>query len=119
MGPPFRHEHRTTSFPSVPVRSRPFPSVLARALADRALAWHGGELLPAQRSDDWAVAPRWRVTELVLRLLHELAARAAAAGEIGAAIGHLERAIVTDPHDETRYVRTARMLLSLGARRTP
>ena len=83
---------------------------LARAAVDR----YGGELLPDDRYEAWAQAPRQRLRDLYVELLDLLAADAAELGDVDEAVRLLRRATECEPQDEDRYVRMARMLASQG-----
>jgi DNA-binding SARP family transcriptional activator len=88
---------------AVPAESRaPF----ARA----ALAHHAGELLPADRYEDWASTPRERIRGLALSMLGALADEAERAGDLAEAVDVVARMADLDPLDERHPVRAARML---------
>ncbi len=88
----------------------------AAGLARAALARYQGDVLPADRYEEWAVESRERLRRLSLSLLDILVEAAATRGDVDEAIRHLERAISTEPYDEARYVRAARLLID-GDRR--
>jgi DNA-binding SARP family transcriptional activator len=89
----------------------------ARAgLARRALARHGGELLPGDRYAPWAAAPRERVQRRRLELLDLLAEDAVERGDVDEAIRLLDEAQAAQPLDEDRYLRAAELLLFQGRR---
>jgi DNA-binding SARP family transcriptional activator len=81
-----------------------------------ALVLYTGEALPDDRYEDWAAEPRERMRSLALSLLDLLADRAERSGELDEALRLLDRAIEVDRLDESRYVRTARLLLRQGKR---
>jgi DNA-binding SARP family transcriptional activator len=87
------------------------------ALARRALAWSTGELLPADRYQDWADLPRERIRRRRLALLDLVADDAMEHGDLDEAARVLDAAIEDDPLEEVRYVRLARALLSQGRTR--
>ena len=76
----------------------------------------GGELLPEDRYEAWAVGRREAVSEAHLGLLLELSARFAEDGDEPAAVEVLERAVVIDPlHEEVH--RALMRLFAAGGRR--
>ena len=76
----------------------------------------GGELLPEDRYEAWAVGRREAVSEAHLGLLLELSARLAEDGDAPAAVEVLERAVVIDPlHEEVH--RALMRLFAAGGRR--
>jgi DNA-binding SARP family transcriptional activator len=84
--------------------------------ARSALALYAGEVLPDDRYEDWAVEPRERLRARALSLLDLLADRAEAEGDLDEALRLLGRGIELDRLDESRYVRSARLLLHQGRR---
>jgi DNA-binding SARP family transcriptional activator len=106
-------------------------AVAFRQAADRALAGHGreqaalavaalglwgGDPLPSDPYEAWALGPREQLLRRRLELLDVLAADAAARGSLDEARLTLEQAIEADPYDETRYVLAAAHLQALGRR---
>lgn len=89
----------------------------ARA-AEIALAGYGGELLPADRFADWAVAPRERLRHQYLALLDVVAEHAERSGDIQHTLQCLESGIEAEPYEEQRYLRAARLLAEDGRRGT-
>jgi DNA-binding SARP family transcriptional activator len=85
-------------------------------LARAALARYGGELLPDDRYEPWAAAPRERLRGHFLALLDRLAADSERRGEPDDALRLLERAIEADPYESERYLRAARLLLAQDRR---
>ena len=83
-------------------------------LARGALIRYGGELLPGDRYEDWALAPRERLRRRHLALLDVVAGAALDDGDLDEAGDLLERAIAVDPLEEARYVELARALISQG-----
>ena len=83
-------------------------------LARRALGWSGGELLPADRYEDWADAPRERIRRRQLALFDLVAEDAIARGDLDEAGRLLDAAIATDPLEEGRYVSLAQALIAQG-----
>lgn len=81
-----------------------------------ALALYAGEVLPDDRYADWAAEPRERLRSRALAVLDLLAAHAEGKGSIDEALRLLERGIELDRLDESRYLRTAVLLLRQGKR---
>jgi predicted ATPase/DNA-binding SARP family transcriptional activator len=81
-----------------------------------ALGLYGGELLPEDRYEGWAVARREALSEAHLGLLLELSARLDEDGDAPAAIEVLERAVVIDPLHEAVH-RALMRLFAAGGRR--
>lgn len=90
-------------------------SYQAASLGLAALARYHGDLLPASPYETWADQPRQRLRLRYLDLLDLLAAHAQAVGEVDDAIRMTRRAIQSEPHDERRYLRLARLLSAQGA----
>lgn len=84
--------------------------------ARAALALYAGEALPDERYEDWAAEPRERLRAHALGLLDLLAAGAEREGDLDEALRLLDRGIEIDRLDETRYVRSAGLLLRQGRR---
>ena len=84
--------------------------------ARAALSLYAGEVLPDDRYQDWATEPRERVRARALGLLDLLASHAERDGDLDEALRLLERGIEVDRLDESRYVRSARLLLRQGRR---
>ncbi len=85
-------------------------------LARAALARYAGDLLPTDRYEPWASAPRERLRRRYLDLLDLLADDAVERGDLDEAIRLLDQAQVAEPLDESRYVRAAELLLFQGRR---
>jgi DNA-binding SARP family transcriptional activator/ATP/maltotriose-dependent transcriptional regulator MalT len=85
-------------------------------LARTALARYKGELLPGDRYEGWATAPRERMRRRYLELLDLLAEDAVERGDVDEAIRLLDQAQVAEPLDEDRYLRAAELLLFQGRR---
>jgi DNA-binding SARP family transcriptional activator/Tfp pilus assembly protein PilF len=85
-------------------------------LGAAALAAYGGELLPADRFEDWTVPAREEVRATVLRLLDRLGDRAEARGDVDEALGWLRQATQVEPADESRLLRLARLAQRSGRR---
>jgi DNA-binding SARP family transcriptional activator len=88
----------------------------ALGLARSAVGRYGGDLLPDDRYEEWADAPRQRLRHLYLELLDLLAADAADRGDVDEAVRLVRRGCEAEPLDEVRYLRLARMLMSQGRR---
>jgi ATP/maltotriose-dependent transcriptional regulator MalT/DNA-binding SARP family transcriptional activator len=86
----------------------------ALGLARSAVARYGGDLLPDDRYESWAAAPRERLRGLFVELLDMLAADAAERGDADEAARLIRRGCECEPLDEDRYVRLARILASQG-----
>jgi DNA-binding SARP family transcriptional activator len=85
-------------------------------LARSALTRYRGELLPQDRYESWATAPRERLRRRSLELIDLLVDDASERGEIDEAIRLLDRAIAAEPLDEDRQLRAAELLLFQGRR---
>ncbi|MFN8112084.1 MAG: BTAD domain-containing putative transcriptional regulator [Solirubrobacterales bacterium] len=85
-------------------------------LARTALARYAGELLPDDRYETWATAPRERLRRRYLELLDLLTDEAVERGDVDEAIRLLDQAQETEPLDEDRYLRAAELLLFQGRR---
>jgi len=70
--------------------------------------------LPDDRYETWAAGARERLRMQFLELLDILADGAEQRAEIDEAARMLERALDTEPYDEQRYVRLARLLSAQG-----
>jgi predicted ATPase/DNA-binding SARP family transcriptional activator len=97
-----------------------FEAAAARARADRdpaayerALGFHGGELLPEDRYEPWADARRAALTELHSALCLELAELH---GDAPAAVVALQRALVADPLAEPAHRALMRLYARTGRR---
>lgn len=85
-------------------------------LARAALARYAGDLLPGDRYEAWASAPRERLRRRYLDLLDLLSDDAVERGDLDEAIRLLDQAQIAEPLDESRYVRAAELLLFQGRR---
>jgi DNA-binding SARP family transcriptional activator len=85
-------------------------------LARTALARYKGDLLPGERYEPWATAPRERLRRRYLELLDLLAEDAVERGDVDEAIRLLDQAQEAEPLDEDRYMRAAELLLFQGRR---
>ena len=88
----------------------------AGAMCRDAVVLYQGELLPADRYEDWTATLRVRLARLYLDLLDALAEDATTAGRPGEAVEWLERAIEAEPLDESRYRRAAAIMVHQGWR---
>ncbi|MHB1835562.1 MAG: BTAD domain-containing putative transcriptional regulator [Solirubrobacteraceae bacterium] len=86
----------------------------AAALARAALARYGGELLPEDRFEPWAAAPRERLRLGLLAVLDFLSDEAERDGEVDEAARLISRALDVEPYDECRYLRLALVLAKRG-----
>jgi predicted ATPase/DNA-binding SARP family transcriptional activator len=82
----------------------------------RALALHGGELLPEDRFEAWATGRRDALNEAHLTLLLELSARLTESGDAPGAIEVLEQAVVVDPLHEAAHRALMRLFAKAGRR---
>src|SRR5690606_34174195 len=76
---------------------------------EAALALYAGDLLPADRYEDWAASPRELRRETWLSLLVELAGRYEQSGDLARGIVVLERAIAAAPSHEDAHARLMRL----------
>jgi DNA-binding SARP family transcriptional activator len=104
------------AFEEAAVRALEAPEAERPGLARTALARHTGDLLPDDRYEPWAAAPRERVQRRFLELLDLLAEDAVERGAVDEAIRLLDRAQAAQPLDEERYLRAAELLLFQGRR---
>jgi DNA-binding SARP family transcriptional activator/ATP/maltotriose-dependent transcriptional regulator MalT len=86
----------------------------AAVLARGALGRYHGDLLATDAADKWAAGPRERLRALYVELLDLAADDAERREEFDEAMRLLRRAIDTAPHDESRYLRLARLRASQG-----
>lgn len=86
------------------------------SLVRAALGRYAGELLPADRYEDFTAAPRERVLLRHLALLDRLAALTAERGDIDEALALHEEAIAAEPLDEQRYRAAIEVALRYGRR---
>lgn len=86
-----------------------------RALRD-ALALYGGVLLPNELYEEWAAAPRERLSLLHGRLLHTLAEVLALEGRDGEALATLAQILADDPLEESASQRLMLLYARAGAR---
>jgi DNA-binding SARP family transcriptional activator len=86
------------------------------AIAGLVLSRYRGTLLPDDRYEEWAAAPRERVERTFVALLDAAAGAAEARGSVDEALRYLDRAMDLDQYDEDRYLRAARLLLGQGRR---
>ncbi|MCU1395504.1 MAG: hypothetical protein JWM34_3932 [Ilumatobacteraceae bacterium] len=87
-----------------------------RDLARQGMAMYVGDLLPADRADDWTVAPRERLQRRAVRLLGILVDAAEADGDVDAAIDGLDAMLQMEPFDDSLALRAASILLASGER---
>lgn len=79
-----------------------------------ALAWYGGALLPEDRYEDWAAAPRETLRGVYCGLLRAVAVLYAEGGEHDAAIDALERLVADEPTDEPAHLALMRLYARVG-----
>ncbi len=79
-----------------------------------ALAWYGGELLPDDRYEDWAAAPRETLRGVYCTLLRAVAVLYEARGEYGAATEALERLVADETTDEAGHLALMRLYARAG-----
>lgn len=85
-------------------------------LARAALSLYAGELLPEDRYEAWAAAPRERLKRRFLELCDLLADDARERDDLDEVVRSLDRAIEVEPMDEARRLLCAEALLALGRR---
>jgi DNA-binding SARP family transcriptional activator/DNA-binding CsgD family transcriptional regulator len=88
----------------------------AVAAYERALGLYAGELLPADRYEEWVTERRESLQTWHLALLRELARLRAEAGEHPGAIETLERLLAVEPVDEAGHVGLMRQYALVGER---
>jgi predicted ATPase/DNA-binding SARP family transcriptional activator len=100
-----------------------FEAAVARArgtgeLSDyrAALEFHGGDLLPEDRYEAWAVGRREAMSEAHLGLLLDLSSRLDRGGDGDAAIAALEQVVVIDPLHEGAQRALMRLFAAAGRR---
>jgi DNA-binding SARP family transcriptional activator/ATP/maltotriose-dependent transcriptional regulator MalT len=105
-----------TSFDEAAGHALAAPESERAGMARRAASMYAGELLPGDRYEDWAAAPRERLRRRYLALVDLLADDAEARGDLDEAVRQLDAGSAIEPLDERRYLRAARMLLLQGRR---
>jgi DNA-binding SARP family transcriptional activator/TolB-like protein len=83
---------------------------------EAALELYGGELLPEDRYEDWAVARREQLRRLSARLLLRLAQLYEADGQFQPSIERYQQLIALDPADEEIHRRLMRLYARTGNR---
>jgi len=86
-------------------------------MAEAALARFTGELLPADRFDEWIAASRKRVHGHAIRLLSIVIDAAVSSNDIDRAVQATEQLLVLDPFDDSVVLRTALLLDRNGRQR--
>ena len=89
---------------------------IAVSTARGAIARYRGDLLPEDRHEDWAEAPRQRARQVMVELLDLCAKDAADGGDLDGLRRNVERTIEFNPYDDARYVQVATTLLQQGRR---
>ncbi|MEX0833105.1 MAG: BTAD domain-containing putative transcriptional regulator [Actinomycetota bacterium] len=87
------------------------------AAYEEALSLYGGDLLPEDRYEEWAVSRGEELRSDFLALLSEQAGSLEARGELDAAAAVLRRAVSEEPLDEDLVVRLMRVSALAGRRR--
>jgi predicted ATPase/DNA-binding SARP family transcriptional activator len=77
---------------------------------------YGGELLPEDRFEDWAITRREALKERYLGLLLGLASLYAEAGEVARATGALQQALLVEPLHERAHQELMRLYAVTGRR---
>jgi len=90
------------------------PSEIRLQSAEEALALYAGELLPADRFEEWSVAPRERLQRRAIRLHGQIAEIAAERGDIDRAVQAADDLLQLDPFDDAVARRTASLLQRAG-----
>ncbi len=85
-----------------------------RAAAEEALALYAGELLPADRFEEWSVAPRERAQRRAVRLLAVIVESAVVDGDIDRAVRAIEHQLALDPFDDSAARHAAVLLRDVG-----
>ena len=86
-------------------------------IAESALAWYGGDLLPEDLYEDWAADRRVTLRASYLSLLRRLAQLHEERGELDRAILALHRLIASEPLDEDAQAALIRLLALTGRQR--
>ncbi len=89
---------------------------LAIAIARRAMARYGGDLLPDDPYEDWAEEPRQRARTMMIGLLDLCAEDAAERGDLDELRRVVEQSIGFNPYDDARYLQLATALAQQGRR---
>ncbi|MHB1720038.1 MAG: AAA family ATPase [Acidimicrobiales bacterium] len=92
------------------------PSPDAVSIARQAVEIYKGELLPADRYEDWALSYREMLRQLQVRLLDLLVAESTARGSPGEALAMLDELIEIDPYEERHYRMAAQLHAEAGNR---
>jgi predicted ATPase/DNA-binding SARP family transcriptional activator len=86
------------------------------AVAERAVALYGGDLLPEDTYEEWAVARREPLRASYLTLLARLATLYEDQGDLARAVATRERALAADPLDEATHAALMRLHARMGDR---
>jgi predicted ATPase/DNA-binding SARP family transcriptional activator/DNA-binding CsgD family transcriptional regulator len=86
------------------------------AAYEAALALYAGDLLPEDRFEDWAAPRREVLRDVYVQLLHELADRYEARGDLQPAIVTLNRLVAAEPAHEPAHVGLMRLYAASGQR---
>jgi predicted ATPase/DNA-binding SARP family transcriptional activator/DNA-binding CsgD family transcriptional regulator len=81
-----------------------------------ALDLYGGDLLPADRYEDWTIGRRERLRDIYLKLLSGYADELEQVGDVPALLDTLERILAADPTDEPSAARLMRVYARTGQR---
>src|SRR5205807_4036806 len=81
-----------------------------------AIELYGGELLPEDRFEEWAIAPREALKERYLALLLSFAGQCERVGDKGAALAALQQALVSEPLHELAHRELMRIYAMTGRR---
>jgi DNA-binding SARP family transcriptional activator len=101
-------------FEAAAARAFAAPEMQRVGLARQAVSGYNGQLLPGDLYEDWAAAPRERLTRRFVALVDLIAAGAEAEGGLDDAARWLDIGIDADPLDEHRYARLAAVLAAQG-----
>lgn len=93
---------------------RGIPPEEAVKVAEEALDLYTGELLPGDRYEDGATAPRESMARLHVQLLELLVADAVSDQRSAGVLKLLDNLIEADPYEERYYVQAAEILVSSG-----
>ena len=86
------------------------------AALETAVAAYGGELLPEDRYEEWAEAPRRELTTTYRDILLRLVTRLEDRGDLAGAVDRLRLILAIDASDEAAYFNLMRLYVAMGSR---